>query len=367
MDEVRRIAILGSTGSIGQQTLEIIRAFPDKLSVFALAARSSTAILEQQAEEFRPELLSIGEQTASLEHMASHPDVDLVVVATSGKAGLLPTLAAIGAGKPVALANKEALVMAGESVMQEARTRGVEIRPVDSEHSAIWQCVQGEKENPIAQIMLTASGGPFWHRSRDDLSTVTAEEALRHPTWRMGPKVTIDSATLMNKGMEVIEAHWLFAVPFDKIKVVVHPGSIVHSLVEFSDGSMKAQLGMPDMRLPIQYALSHPERWENPALPKIDFDRLESLPFERIDLGQFPCLRLAIEAGIAGNTCPAVLSAADEIAVARFLRREIEFLDIPELLQSVMESHNPVAEPSLNDILAADAWAREVAQEWLPK
>ncbi|PIU57589.1 MAG: 1-deoxy-D-xylulose-5-phosphate reductoisomerase, partial [Chloroflexi bacterium CG07_land_8_20_14_0_80_51_10] len=261
-------------------------------------------------------------ESPSLEEIASHPDVDLVIVATSGKAGLLPTLASLRAGKIVALANKETLVMAGGIVMAEARKHKLEIRPIDSEHSAIWQCLQGEESNPIAQIILTASGGPLRNRSREELARVTAAEALRHPTWKMGRKVTIDSANLMNKGLEVIEAHWLFDVPFDRIKVMIHPGSIVHSMVEFADGSVKAQLGAPDMRLPIQYALSHPERWSNTELPKLDLDKLHSIKFDPVDLDRFPCLQLAIEAGRAGDTYPAVLSAADEVAVEHFLSGE---------------------------------------------
>ncbi|MFW0859421.1 MAG: 1-deoxy-D-xylulose-5-phosphate reductoisomerase [Dehalococcoidia bacterium] len=427
---MKRIAVLGSTGSIGQQTLEVVRAFPDRLAVLALAARRNTTLLRQQIQEFRPELVSVGGHLSresrvesrgegdsrakrlqseaspgSLEELASHPDVDLVVVATSGKAGLLPTLAAIRAGKAVALANKEALVMAGEIVMAEVRSR-VEsresrvssqqsavssrqseagrgtidyrlstsqdsrlqtpdflIRPVDSEHSAIWQCLQGEEANPISQIILTASGGPFLGRSHEELAGITAEQALRHPTWNMGRKVTIDSATLMNKGMEVIEAHWLFGVPYDRIKVMIHPGSIIHSMVEFADGSVKAQLGAPDMRLPIQYALSHPERWANPRLPRLDFHKIDSLELEPVDLERFPCLKLAVEAGRAGDTYPAVLCAADEMAVDFFLSGKIGFLDIPRLIEDTLDLHGRVANPALEDILAADAWARETAKE----
>ncbi|MDD5093723.1 MAG: 1-deoxy-D-xylulose-5-phosphate reductoisomerase [Dehalococcoidia bacterium] len=370
MDRVRkRLAILGSTGSIGQQTLEVVQAFPDRLEVAALAAGSNTTLLKQQTQQFKPKLVSsqATNQSLPLEEIAGHPDIDLVMVATSGKAGLLPTLAAIRARKIVALANKEALVMAGQIVMAEAEKHAVEIRPVDSEHSAIWQCLQGEASNKIAQIILTASGGPFRNRSMEDLAMVTASEALRHPIWKMGRKVTIDSANLMNKGMEVIEAHWLFGVPFDKIKVMVHPGSIIHSMVEFTDGSVKAQLGMPDMRLPIQYALSHPERWANPALPKIDFDKVESLKLEPVNLERYPCLRLALEAGKAGDTHPAVLSAADEIAVDRFLSGDIGFLDIPKLLENTLGKHKRVSNPTLNDILAADSWAREAAKGWRSK
>lgn len=361
----KRLAVLGSTGSIGRQTLDVIRAFPDRLEAKALTAGSNGVLLEQQAREFKPRFVSLGRAgESSLADIAAHPDIDLVVTATSGKAGLLPTLAAIRAGKTIALANKEVLVMAGEIVMAEARRFHAEIRPVDSEHSAIWQCLQGEGESAIARIILTASGGAFRDRPLEALSRVTAEEALRHPTWTMGRKVTIDSANLMNKGFEVIEAHWLFGVPFDKIEVVLHPASIVHSMVEFADGSIKAQLGVPDMRLPIQYALSHPERWGNPAVPRLQWRRPESLSFSSIDMTRYPCLRLAYEAGRAGGTYPAALSAADEIAVAFFLEGRIGFLDIPRLLEHVMERHRSISHPSLEDILAADAWARETAERW---
>jgi 1-deoxy-D-xylulose-5-phosphate reductoisomerase len=361
---MKRIAILGSTGSIGRQTLEVVRAFPEKLQVIALAARCKTTLFEQQVQELQPELVSVQGQGPSLEEIAGHPNVDLVVVATSGKAGLLPVLTAIRSGKIVALANKEALVMAGGIIMGEARRCRVEIRPVDSEHSAIWQCLQGEESNQIAQIILTASGGPFWRYSPEELGDITAEQALQHPTWKMGRKVTIDSATLMNKGMEVIEAHWLFGVSFDRIKVMIHPGSLIHSMVKFLDGSIKAQLGAPDMRLPIQYALSHPERWANPRLPDLNIEKIDSLELELVDMEKFPCLKLAVEAGTAGGTYPAVLCAADEMVVELFLSGMIGFLDIPRLIENTIGRHCPVSNPSLEEILAADLWARETAKEW---
>jgi 1-deoxy-D-xylulose-5-phosphate reductoisomerase len=363
--ELKRIAVLGSTGSIGQQTLEVARAFPEKLQVVALAARRKSPLFEQQVQQFQPELVLVEGQGPSLEEIAGHQIVDLVMVATSGKAGLLPTLTAIRAGKVVALANKEALVMAGEIVMSEARRCRAEIRPVDSEHSAIWQCLQGEETNPISQIILTASGGPFRGRSHEELGGITAEQALRHPTWKMGRKVTIDSATLMNKGMEVIEGHWLFSVHYDRIKVMIHPGSIIHSMVEFLDGSVKAQLGAPDMHLPIQYALSYPERWANPWIPELNLEKIDSLELERVDMENFPCLKLAVEAGAAGDTYPAVLCAADEVAVELFLSGMIGFLDIPRLIEGTIGRHRPVSNPSLEEILAADLWARETAKEWV--
>lgn len=376
----KRLAVLGSTGSIGRQTLDVVRAFPDRLEVIALAAGSNVTHLESQVREFKPRFVSLGTpghvplrespflgkawHAVPLQEIAAHPDVDLVVIATSGRAGLLPTLAAIRAGKTIALANKEVLVMAGEIIMAEARRFNAEIRPVDSEHSAIWQCLQGEGRNPIARIILTASGGAFRDRPIEALWQVTPEEALRHPTWTMGKKVTIDSANLMNKGFEVIEAHWLFGVPFDKIEVVLHPASIVHSMVELADGSIKAQLGVPDMRLPIQYAISYPERWGNPVLPRLDLARAQTLVFAPIDMTRYPCLKLAFEAGRSGGTYPAALSAADEIAVAFFLEGRIGFLDIPRLLEHVLERHRSIPHPSIEDVLAADAWARETAERW---
>jgi len=374
---MKRLAILGSTGSIGQQTLDVVRSFPDRFQVIGLAAGRNAALLQGQIGEFQPKLVSI--ELASLreglhglkceirspEELAAHPEVDLVVIAISGKAGLDPTLAAIRAGKSIALATKEVLVMAGEFVTAEARRHGAQILPIDSEPSAIWQCLRGEG-NRIAKLILTASGGPFRHLSPDELSKVTPQQALDHPTWRMGPKVTIDSATLMNKGFEVIESHWLFNIPFDQIEIVVHPQSIVHSMVEFADGSIKAQLSPPDMRLPIQYALFYPER-PSSKLPRLDFSfsnssnvsNISALTFEPPDLEKFPCLKLALEAGRKGGTYPAVLSAADEVAVELFMEHRIGFLDIAKLVEEAMEEHRSISNPSLEEILAADAWARE--------
>ncbi len=368
---MKRIAILGCTGSIGQQTLAVVRRFPERFEVVGLAAGSNTSLLAQQVQEFRPKFVFSQEpddqmlRAASylpIDEMASHPDVDLVVIATSGMAGLAPTLSAIHAGKTIALANKEALVMAGELVTAEARRCGVDILPIDSEHSSLWQCLRGEEREQVARLIITASGGPFRNSSQEELAAVTPEETLKHPTWEMGPKVTIDSATLMNKGMEVIEAHWLFAMPFEQIEVLIHPQSIVHSLVEFSDGSVKALLSPPDMRLPIQYALSYPERWHNTELPRLDLAQVQSLDFEPIDMDRFPCFQLALEAGSRGGTYPAVLCAADEVAVELFLRNKIGFLEIRKLVQEVLSQHQSTGQPGLDDILAADAWAREVAR-----
>ena len=367
MGVVKRIAIFGSTGSIGQQVLDVVRALPDELEVVALTGNRNLKLLKRQIQEFQPKLLcpsvtpDVGHGgQLSAEDIASHPEVDLVVVATVGKAGLSPTLAALHAGKTVALASKEVLVMAGEIAIHEASLHQSRILPVDGEHSAIWQCLQGEEAKPH-RLLLTASGGPFYHYSQADLAEATPEQALRHPVWKMGRKITIDSATLMNKGLEVIEAHWLFSFPFDSIEILIHPQSIVHSMVEFADGSLKAQLSCPDMRLPIQYALSYPQRWPNPELSRIDWTKINSLTFEPVDYDRFPCLRLAIDAGKSGGTYPAVLCAADEVAVELFLSRRIRFTGIAEIVQETLEQHRNISTPSLEDILAADNWARECA------
>ena len=367
---VKQVAVLGSTGSIGRQTLEIVRALPHRFHIIGLAAGKNTDLLANQINEFKPRFVYYQDRKEqprltdaeyeflSLEEMASHPQVDIVVMATSGKWGLRPTLAAVKAGKRVALANKESLVMAGEIITHEAKLNGAQIMPIDSEHSALWQCLEGETQK-AALLILTASGGPFHHYSSAQLNEVTAEQALRHPSWRMGRKVTIDSATLMNKGLEVIEAHWLFDMPFDNIKVLVHPQSVVHSMVEFIDGSVKAQLGYPDMRLPIQYALSYPERLANPQLPRLDWEGIKELNFAPPDLDTFPCLKLAIEAGRKGGTYPAVLCAADEVAVELFLSQRIKFTDIAKLVEQALEEHQATSHPTLEEIMAADNWARE--------
>jgi len=372
---IKQIAVLGSTGSIGQQTLDVVRALPHRFHVVGLAAGRNIDLLARQIEEFRPRFVYYSPtddqgrkiparlantecELLSPEDIARYPEVDTVVIATSGKAGLSPTLAAIKAGKKVALANKEVLVMAGEIITYEAKLNTAQIFPIDSEHSAIWQCLKGETEK-AARLILTASGGPFYHYSSAQLEGVTVEQALEHPSWQMGRKVTIDSATLMNKGLEVIEAHWLFSMPFDNIEVLIHPQSIIHSMVEFIDGSLKAQLSYPDMRLPIQYALSYPERLPNPQLPGLDWSRISNLNFEQPDLDAFPCLKLAIEAGSKGGTYPAVLCGADEVAVELFLSQRIKFVDIANLIEQVLERHQVVAHPALEEIMAADAWARE--------
>ncbi len=368
---MKRIAILGSTGSIGRQALDVIRSFPDELKVVALTANKNLELLERQIREFQPKMfcsfvkpgISYGGEFLSVEEIASHPEVNFVIVATTGKAGLSPTLAALKADKMVALASKEVLVMAGEIIVHEASLHQSQILPVDSEHSAIWQCLQGEENKP-QRLILTASGGPFYRYSQSQLAEVTPEQALRHPVWKMGRRVTIDSATLMNKGLEVIEAHWLFSIPFDSIEILIHPQSIVHSVVEFMDGSLKAQLSCPDMRLPIQFALSYPRRWSNSELPRLDWNKINSLNFEPVDYDRFPCLKLAVAAGKSGGTYPAVLCAADEVAVELFLDHRISFTDIAKIVQGTLEQHKNIRQPSLEEILAADNWARECAMRF---
>lgn len=369
---VQRVAILGSTGSIGRQALEVISRFPERWQVIALAAGRNTALLDEQIASFKPSFaFSLGKRAPGdarylpLEEMAALPEADIVLNALGGSSGLEPTLTAARAGKIIALANKESLVMAGEIIVEEADRSGAEIRPVDSEHSAIWQCLRGE--DVPRRIVLTASGGPFLNYPKEDLARVTPAEALRHPSWKMGKKVTVDSATLLNKGLEVIEAHYLFNIEYNKIEVLVHPESIVHAIVEFIDGSAKAELALPDMRLPIQYALSYPERLESEILPRVDFPRLGELSFKTPDLDKFPCLGLARKAGEEGGTYPSVLSAADEVLVDSFLNGMISFADIPRYLEEVLLSHHPVFSPGIEDIIVAARWAREKAKETVKK
>ena len=362
---MRRIVVLGSTGSIGRQTLDIVRAFPHEFEVVGLAAGNNTKLLGEQVQEFRPRHIWCNTPPAELpdgisimpmDEMATLPEVDQVMVALMGAVGLAPTLQALRAGKQVALSNKEPIVMAGAALKSaEARHEGV-ILPVDSEPSAIWQCLQGE-DNHIRRLMITASGGPFRRTPLAELDTVTPEQALRHPTWRMGDKITIDSATLMNKAFEVIESHWLFSVPWEDIAVVVHPQSTIHSMVEFDDGSVKAQLGPPSMRLPIQYALFYPQRFANPDIPRLDIGAPWSLDFEPLEPQRFPCFELAVAAGQTGGTAPAVLSAADEVAVAAFLQGKIGFTGIYRLVERVLSEHDVVPDPDLEAIIDADHWA----------
>lgn len=373
----RNLVVLGSTGSIGRQTLDVARRYPDRMRVYGLSGGRNIDELNRQVATARPRLVCIGNAAdrASLDagdsrvligiegmvEMAAHPEVDLVVAATGGTAGLRPALAALTAGKRVALANKEALVMAGQILVEAASTGQGELVPIDSEHSAIWQCLQGERGGTIERVTLTASGGALRHIPVHELTGVTPDQALRHPTWHMGRKITIDSANLLNKGLEVLEAQWLFGIDAERIDVVQHPQSIVHSLVTFTDGSTKAQLGVPDMRVPIQYAMSHPERWDN-DLPRLGLADAGSLTFAPIDSDRYPALELARDAGRRGGTYPAVLVGADEIAVERFLQGSIGFTEIPWLIRDVMGRHNPTKNPDLDGIIEADRWARETAE-----
>jgi 1-deoxy-D-xylulose-5-phosphate reductoisomerase len=379
MSEAKRIAILGSTGSIGQSALAVVDQHPDRLSVVALAAGENADLLAEQIARYRPSLAAMATGNAldrlkqnglaravtcagtgrdGLVAVASHPDVDLVLCASSGTDGLEAVLAAIELGKTVALANKEILVMAGSIVMEAASRRGVTVLPVDSEHNAIHQCVVNRPPRDVRRLVLTASGGPFRGKSSKELESVSAEEALKHPTWRMGRKITIDSATLMNKGLEVIEARWLFGVPAKSIDVIIHPQSVVHSMVELVDGSIIAQLGVTDMRLPIQYAFSYPERWST-NLPSLDLTRAARLDFEIPDTDRFPCLRLAYRALEAEQSLPVVLNAANEVAVARFLDGKIGFTSIPVVIERTMAAHKSAEVSTLAAVRALDEWARE--------
>ena len=366
------LVLLGSTGSIGRQTLDVVRAMPSRFNLLGLAAGRNLDALEAQAHEFSPtyiwaasedadRLAGIARQTGAsvtpMEEMAADPDGDVLVVGTAGRAGLEPTLTALERGGAVALANKEVVVMAGQLVRDAVDRGGGQLRPVDSEHSAIWQCLWGEDGHEIRRILLTASGGALRHLPVEALADVTPEQALDHPTWNMGDKITIDSATLMNKGMETIEAKWLFDVPYERVEIVQHAESIVHSLVEFGDGSVKAQLGYPDMKLPIQLALSYPQRLE-PTVEPLDLASVGTLNFSRPDLDRYPCLRLAQQAGRQGGTYPAVMAAADEVAVGAFLERRIGFTEIASFVNQAMDAHRCTPDPDIEAIDAADAWAR---------
>ncbi|RKY57633.1 MAG: 1-deoxy-D-xylulose-5-phosphate reductoisomerase [Candidatus Latescibacterota bacterium] len=377
---MKRVVVLGATGSIGRSTLEVVSRFPDTFKVVGLSARRNVELLAEQAKKFRPEAVAVTEEGAldklrnllkdsgikvlfkeeGLSSLAGELEADIVVNALVGSVGLRPTLAAIEAGRDVALANKETLVMAGELVMRRARERGTRILPVDSEHSAIWQCLRAGRGEEVRRLVLTASGGPFW--GKEGLERATPEEVLAHPVWRMGRKVTVDSATMMNKGFEVIEAHWLFDVPVDRIEVVVHPQSVVHSLVEFRDGALIAQLGWPDMRLPIQYALTYPERLPG-TWKYLDLVEVGSLRFYRPDTSKFRCLALGYEAAREGGTAPAVLNAADEVAVEAFLEGRISLEEIAKINEATLAQHRNICDPSLEDILEADGWARTAARE----
>jgi 1-deoxy-D-xylulose-5-phosphate reductoisomerase len=378
------IVILGSTGSIGRQALEVIDQHPDKFKVLGLAANDELDLLEAQVKKYHPRLVALGEVSLQaafqarvgnqleiltgvegLCELAALDGVDTVLVALSGAVGIRPTLAAINKSRRIALANKETLVAAGDIVMQAAREKAASIIPVDSEHSAIFQCLQGERPY-LQNIWLTASGGPFRDYSAEQLATVTVDMALSHPNWNMGPKISVDSATLMNKGLEVIEAHHLFGVAYEKIKVLVQKESVIHSMVEFVDGSFLAHLGVADMRIPIQYALTYPQRFPSPAT-HLDFTQLSAIHFAAPDHQRFPALGLAIAAGQRGGTLPAVMNAANELAVHYFLQRQINFAQIPVFVEKVMQAHPIIDQPGLDEILAADLWARHMTKQLMLK
>ncbi|CAH2213986.1 1-deoxy-D-xylulose-5-phosphate reductoisomerase [Tepidibacter aestuarii] len=383
MDNMKKISILGSTGSIGTQALDVVRNNKDKFKIEALAVNTSIEKLKNQIIEFRPKVVAVyNEDKANelkkilpnevdvdiysgmkgLKTIASLESVDIVLTALVGMIGLVPTLEAIKYRKTIALANKETLVTAGSLVMNEAKKMGVDILPVDSEHSAIFQCLNGENNREIEKIILTASGGPFRNKTKEELINVTKNEALKHPNWSMGRKISIDSATLMNKGLEVIEAKWLFGVEASDIDVLVHPQSIIHSMVQFIDGSVIAQLGNPDMKLPIQYALSYPSRINN-DYERLDLAKISSLTFEKPDVQTFSCLKLAYECLEKGGTYSTVLNAANEILVSEFLDDKIKFYDIPIYIEKALEKHSSIKEPTLEEILHIDNWSREFVKE----
>ena len=375
---MKGVSILGSTGSIGTNTLRVIDRFPERFRVIGLGAGRGVDALSAQIRKYRPKIVSVsGSHRAEtlrrnfpeldvrtgvdgLVHVATHPEADFVVSATVGAVGLVPTLRAIEAGKSVGLANKEALIMAGELMTKAVAAAGATLLPVDSEHNAIHQCLDG-RDQPVKRIWLTASGGPFRTASLSEMREATPERALKHPTWKMGPKISIDSATMMNKGLEIIEAYWLFDVTPEQVRVVVHPQSVIHSMVELEDGSLIAQLGVTDMRLPIQYALTYPKRLDT-GLPPLDLETPLRLDLEPPDLERFVCIRLAYEALSQGGTAPAVLNAANEVAVAAFLDERIGFLSIGETLQATLTRHDPKRASDLETVLEADRWARECAE-----
>ena len=372
---MKKIAILGSTGSIGTQTLDVVREHPEELEVVALAAGRNIDRLHAQIEEFRPRIVSLDDPEAAarlkarwadrgvrvlsgkegLMAVAGMEESDIVVTAVVGMMGILPTMEAISRGKDIALANKETLVTAGHLIIPMAREYGVRILPVDSEHSAIFQCLQGSRHRDLDKLLITASGGPFRGRTREDLKHVTLQDALRHPNWAMGPKITIDSSTMVNKGLEVMEAHWLFDVDYDRIQVLVQPQSIIHSMVQFVDGAVLAQLGTPDMRVPIEYALFYPQR-RSLAGDRLDFSTLRSIQFENPDYETFHGLKLALEAGKAGGSMPTVFNAANERAVALFLKEQIRYVDIVKIIENCMDRHDIIDHPVLEEILETEQW-----------
>jgi 1-deoxy-D-xylulose-5-phosphate reductoisomerase len=381
---MKGLSILGCTGSVGTNVLRVVEAFPDRFQVVGLAGGQNVERLAEQIARHRPRVVSVATEAAhvalgrlvdlsgvrvgrgqdGMVGVATHEEAEIVVASAVGAVGLVPTYRALEAGKDVALANKETLVMAGALMLAQSRARGGRLLPIDSEHCALHQCLDGRSPREVRRLLLTASGGPFRNRPRETFDRITREEALNHPTWNMGPKITIDSATLMNKGLEVIEARWLFDIPADRVEVLIHPQSVVHSLVEFVDGTVLAQLGVTDMRLPIQYALSYPERWEA-AIPGMDFSRAWRLEFDLPDRERFPCLGLAYQALQKGGSATAVLNAANEEAVAAFLAGRIPFTAIPDSVGEVLDAHPPSDVNRLEDVLEADAWARARSQEAL--
>jgi 1-deoxy-D-xylulose-5-phosphate reductoisomerase len=378
---MKRVAVLGSTGSVGRSALDVIAQHPQRLRLVGLAARSRIDLLARQAAAFDPPLLAVWEEEKARElsgmlggrqvcggaeglvRLATDPDADVVVVATSGREALLPLLRAIQARKQIALASKELLVMAGSLIMRLVEEHGATLIPVDSEHAALFQCLQGVPRSQIERLIITGSGGPLLRVPEEGMAAVTREQVLAHPKWQMGPKITVDSATLMNKGLEVIEAGWLFGLPLAKLQVVIHPESAVHALVELTDGALLAQLSVCDMRLPIQYALSFPERWPSASVPRLRLTQLGALQFLEPNLDQFPCLRLALSAAAAGGSMCAVLNGANDVAVQAYLEGQLPFAEIPRAIAAALDRHAPLAHPSLDEILAADAWARRQTQE----
>lgn len=378
---MKNISLLGASGSIGTQTLDVLRSHPDQFRLVAFSVGKNIDYAVKVIQEFSPQIVSVQREedvlklqavsgntkivygSEGLLEVALHPDAEIVVNAVVGSVGLLPTLRAIEAKKTIGIANKETLVTAGHLVMEAARKHNVSLLPVDSEHSAIFQCLNGENEKRISRLIITASGGSFRDKTRDELHHVTVEDALRHPNWSMGSKITIDSATMMNKGLEVIEAHWLFGIPYEQIDVVLHKESIIHSMVEFEDRSVMAQLGSPDMRVPIQYALTYPDRLPLSDTKRLNLWEMGTLHFEKMNQERFRCLRFAYEAGKTGGSMPAVMNAANEVAVEAFLQKRIGFLTVEDLIEKAMNHHNVIARPSLEEILEIDATTRRFVME----
>ncbi|MBU1181745.1 MAG: 1-deoxy-D-xylulose-5-phosphate reductoisomerase [Pseudomonadota bacterium] len=382
---MKSLSIMGSTGSIGTNALKIVEMFPDRFCVKVLAAKNNISLLAGQIQKFSPDFAVVFDEKSAEElkritanscveilygddgynAAASYEPVDMVIAAMVGSAGLMPTLSAIAAGKNIALANKETLVMAGKIVMEKAAEKNVKILPIDSEHSAIFQCIAGHRREDMDKILLTASGGPFLNLPMDEFNNIKPEDTMNHPTWEMGRKISVDSATLMNKGLEVMEAGHLFGVSPEDIEVIIHPQSVIHSMVSYKDGSVIAQMSIPDMKGAIAYAMSYPERLPL-GQPLPDFKSIGSLTFQKPDTGKFPCLDLAFSAGKTGGTLPSVLNAANEVAVEAFLNKRLHFTDIPKVIRKTMEKHFVVANPALSDILDADFWARKIAVEQIP-